>query len=195
MLLRAARLRARARLERRGQRDLALLAQSVRAWLAGGAPDGGGGRLYERWTDDAEVCGLACGNATRCAAACWRERARGQGRRRRRTRRRARGTAGRAHRAESASAGRRDAHPRFVHARVRALRAALRARLRRGARAGGGGGRAAGGGGGGGGGGERGDGGIRLGVGGAADAGGRRRRVRRRARGLRRPASVPFTRR
>ena len=74
MLLRAPRLRllrARARLERRGQRGLALLAQSVRARLAGGAP-----RLYERLTDDAEVCGLACGNATRCAAACWRERAR-----------------------------------------------------------------------------------------------------------------------
>jgi hypothetical protein len=60
---------------------------------------------------------------------------------------------------------------------VRALRAALRARLRRGAR-GGGGGRSAGGGGGGGGGGERGDGGARPGVCGAAAAGGRRRRVR-----------------
>ena len=46
MLLRAARLRARARLERRGQRGLALLAQSVRARLAGGAPGGGGRRLY-----------------------------------------------------------------------------------------------------------------------------------------------------
>ena len=77
MLLRAARLRARARLVRRGQRGLALLAQSVRARLAGGAPGGGGRRLYERSTDDADVCGLACvGNATRCAAACWRERAR-----------------------------------------------------------------------------------------------------------------------
>jgi hypothetical protein len=72
--------------------------------------------------------------------------------------------------------GRRDAHPRFVLARVRALRAALRARLRRGSR-GGGGGRAAGGGGGGGGGGERGD-------GGAAAAGGRRRRVRAGVRGV-----------
>jgi hypothetical protein len=44
MLLRAPRLRARARLERRGQRGLALLAQSVRARLAGW----GEGRL----TDD-----------------------------------------------------------------------------------------------------------------------------------------------
>jgi hypothetical protein len=73
--------------------------------------------------------------------------------------------------------GRRDAQPRFVLACVRALRAALRARLCRGAR-GGGGGRAAGGGGGGGGGGERGDGGARPGVCGAAADGGRRRRVR-----------------
>ena len=59
MLLRAARLRARARLVRRGQRGLALLAQSVRARLAGGTPGGGGRRLYERSTDE-EVCGLAC---------------------------------------------------------------------------------------------------------------------------------------
>ena len=76
-LLRAAKLRARARLERRGQPGLSLLAKSVRARLSGGGGSSGEGvQLYERSTDDAEVCGLACGNATRCTAACRRERAR-----------------------------------------------------------------------------------------------------------------------
>ena len=114
MLLRAPRLRARARLERRGQRGLALLAQSVRARLAGG----GGGRL----TDDAVVCGPAetrrgarrrvGGSGPACTG--------GRGRRRRRTRRRARGTAGRARRAASASAPGPARRPTPLRARARA---------------------------------------------------------------------------
>jgi hypothetical protein len=47
-------------------------------WRLAAQPGGGGGglQLYERSTDDGVVCGLACGNATRCVAACRRERAR-----------------------------------------------------------------------------------------------------------------------